>query len=223
MGWGAHAFFGPLRAKSEFRNFFRDEVSQDLTSVRARKSKMSKMSRGSNTSMRALEKSKRSQRSNMSMRALEKVEKVSDACVLTGGLTLPTGRLKNLDFFWQSHFDLVSTLWSTLSRKVKKMSKKRWPQNAGPGWTWRGVAWQRLAECGTQWWNYTDMNTHSAGWECNSMSSDRKLQSNTGNTHCFECSTSTIVESNKSENSKKEQYLSAALPKAGCQLGFSPA
>ena len=92
--------------------------------------------------------------------------------------------------FRRSHFELVSTLWSTLSKKVKKMSKKRWPQNAGPawphpfGWTRRGVAWQRPAECGTQWWNYTDMNTHSAGRECNSMSSDRKLGSNTGNTHC---------------------------------------
>ena len=58
------------------------------------------------------------------------------------------------------------------------------------------------------------------------MNSDTKLQSNTRNTHyCLghgECSANAIVESNKSENSKKEQYLSAALPKAGCQLGLFP-
>ena len=58
------------------------------------------------------------------------------------------------------------------------------------------------------------------------MNSDMKLQSNTRNTHyCLghgECSANAIVESNKSENSKKEQYLSAALPKAGCQLGLFP-
>lgn len=56
------------------------------------------------------------------------------------------------------------------------------------------------------------------------MNSDTKLQSNTRNTHCClghgECSA--IVESNKSENSKKEQNLSAALPKAACRLGLFP-